>query len=72
MEKTTKYSKWRVYHYKEDKTNKHAYVLARSESMALLKLKQLAKYDLKLIESKPIEELESTKAYLLFNQITPF
>lgn len=72
MAKMTKYSKWQVYRYQELTTGKQAYVLAKSDQMALLKVKQLTSANLVLIESKPIEELESTKAYLLYNNITPY
>ena len=61
-----------VYVFKDAESNNFSYILAASEEMAQLELKQFTHREFKFIKKKPLSQLDKLKAFILWNNIKPF
>ena len=64
-------AKFKVYVF-ATKDEKECYVLAASEEMALLRIKQFTHLDVTFVRSRELTKLDAARAFILYNQIKPF
>ncbi len=63
---------FKVYVFKDAENKDYSYILATSEELAQLKLKQFTHRPFKFVKSTDLSKIDTLKSFMIYNQIKPF